>query len=154
MRQFDAAVPRYREAGRQIPTHSRIDILTTTDVLAHIFDALHLGLTDLKDRYGRVVRSSILRVRVKISEITPKPPPRVFLDPSGKRIRFGYRHEVLPQSLHVWTGDLSPADWPNPNESLIINFRQNYGEDAHRLLYAPKLFYCGPPYAAYPDLAV
>ncbi|KAI0739156.1 hypothetical protein C8Q80DRAFT_1204517 [Daedaleopsis nitida] len=135
------------------------DILPSAnvDTLASIFHALRLGFTDLREWYTRVFSGSIL-LAVKASELMHTPSPDVFLDPSGKKVRFGYCHQMRSSNLRIWNGDPSSADWPNSVDSFIIKLMQTYGEDVHRLLaeagHAPKLFYCGPPYAAFPDLDV
>ncbi|KAI0739132.1 hypothetical protein C8Q80DRAFT_232263 [Daedaleopsis nitida] len=127
------------------------------DTLACIFHALSLGLTDLREWYTGVLGGSVM-LRVKPAELMDAPSADVFLDSSGRKVRFGYCHPMLRSNLHVWNGDPSPDDWPNSVDSFIIKFTHDYGEDAHRLLaeagHAPKLYYCGPPYAAFSDLDV
>ncbi|KAI0739155.1 hypothetical protein C8Q80DRAFT_234232 [Daedaleopsis nitida] len=127
------------------------------DTLASIFHALRLGFEELRAWYTGVFRGSLLR-GVKLAELMHHPYPHVFLNSSGKKVRFGYSHQMSPPNLHIWYGDPHSSDWPNNADSFVVKFTQTYGEDVHRLLaeagHAPNLFYCGPPYAACPELDV
>ncbi|KAI0681582.1 hypothetical protein C8Q76DRAFT_804541 [Earliella scabrosa] len=125
---------------------------SVVDVLAGIFNALHLGLIHLRDWHHRDPYTRALEPRGILI-----PSPSAFLDSSGKRIRFKCSSSIL-QNLYVWHSDPSPLDWHNRTDRFVTKFARTYGEDAHHLLaeadYAPTLVYCGPPYAAYPDLDV
>lgn len=136
-----------------------IDSSVNIHALAFIFDALRLGFAELQEWYtASGVFSGIPLRGLKPAEVMRTPSPHLFLDSSGKKVRFGYRHRMSSSNLHIWKGDHHSSDWPNNADSFVVKFTHSYGEEAHRLLaeagHAPKLFYCGPPYALYPDLDV